>query len=135
MGNCWDFDGNQRHPPSMDAWSKIKLGLLNPTILTESGYYSIEAIHETPQVNQITEGFPAGEYLLIKNRQPEGCDKILPQSGLVIWHVDEKAPFENQEMPGQAGWPATGNTTKLRWYKRTGNISWRGEGYGDETDV
>lgn len=40
-------------------------------------------------VYRISRGFPAGEYLLIENRQPSGYDALLPRGGIAIYHIDE----------------------------------------------
>jgi M6 family metalloprotease-like protein len=55
MANSWGFDGTQRTPPLMDAWSKIKLGWMQPTPITASGVYTINAAASTPQVFMITQ--------------------------------------------------------------------------------
>jgi M6 family metalloprotease-like protein len=38
------------------------------------------------------------EYFLIENRQKTGRDKMLPDSGIAIWHVDEKGSNDNEQM-------------------------------------
>ena len=136
MGNCWGFDSSQLHPPIMDPWSKILLGWLKPTTLSQSGRYSIRAVLNTPEVYMIAEGFPPGEYLLIENRQPQGFDSDLPQGGLVIWHVDELASYNTEGFPGQSGWPGNANHYKVAVLQADGlyNLE-RGEGYGDGGDV
>lgn len=135
MGNCWGFDGNQLHPPLMDPWSKQKLGWITPTVLTASGKYFIEAVHITGQVYQIKQGFPRGEYLLIENRQPNAMES-LPQGGLAIWHIDEKATFEDEGFPGQVGWPENGKHYKVALLQADGEFHLeRGKGYGDGGDV
>lgn len=135
MGNCWGFDGSQLHPPLMDPWSKQKLGWITPTVLTTSGKYNIDAVHNTGQVYQIKQGFPRGEYLLIENRQPNAMES-LPQGGLAIWHVDEKATFEEEGFPGQAGWPENGKHYKVALLQADGEFHLeRGKGYGDGGDV
>jgi hypothetical protein len=40
-------------------------------------------------VYRVSQGFPAGEYLLIENRQPVGFDAKMPRGGIAIYHVDE----------------------------------------------
>jgi M6 family metalloprotease-like protein len=68
MGNMWGQDNTQYHPGLMSAWSRIKLGWMEPTILDKPGTYSIQAAVEKPQAYKITQGFPPGEYLLVENR-------------------------------------------------------------------
>lgn len=61
------------------------------------------------QIFKITAGFPAGEYLLIENRQAQGFDaKIGSGAGLAIYHIDDKAGYNTQGWPGQTGWPTNG---------------------------
>lgn len=108
MSNCWGFDGSQLYPPSFSAWSKIQLGWVLPRVITESGVYEIPAVIKRPVVLVIQKGFPAGEYLLIENRQPLGFDSKIPQGGLAIWHIDEKAGISTEGFPGQISWPHNG---------------------------
>lgn len=136
MGNCWGFDQSQRHPPPLDAWSKMFLGWVQPTVLTESGRYTIRAIVDQPEMYIIKEGFPQGEYLIIENRQPIGFDSILPQGGLLIWHVDERASYDTEGFPGQQGWPDNGNHYKVALLQADGlyNLE-KGDNTGDAGDV
>lgn len=135
MGNCWGFDGSQLHPPLMDPWSKKQLGWITPTIISTSGEYYIDAVHNTGQVYQIDQGFPRGEYLLIENRQPNVMES-LPQGGLAIWHIDERASFEEEGFPGQPGWPENGKHYKVSLLQADGAYHLeRGEGYGDGSEV
>lgn len=136
MGNCWGFDQSQRHPPPLDAWSKMLLGWVQPTILSESGRYTIRAILDHPEIFIIKAGLPKGEYLMIENRQPKGFDNILPQGGLLVWHVDEKASYNTEGYPGQPGWPNNGNHYKVSLLQADGLYNMeKGENTGDAGDV
>mmetsp|Transcript_58048 Transcript_58048/g.141879 ORF Transcript_58048/g.141879 Transcript_58048/m.141879 type:complete len:840 (-) Transcript_58048:61-2580(-) len=112
MGNAWGFDGSQNFPPHLSAWSKLQLGWLDAVEPTE-GRNLVEASEiqspTLPQVYKITRDFPDGEYLLIENRQPLGFDGRMPQGGLVIWHIDEKAGLHQEGSPSQPSWPQNGN--------------------------
>eukprot|EP00529_Nitzschia_sp_RCC80_P017969 CAMPEP_0113493578 /NCGR_PEP_ID=MMETSP0014_2-20120614/28663_1 /TAXON_ID=2857 /ORGANISM="Nitzschia sp." /LENGTH=820 /DNA_ID=CAMNT_0000387443 /DNA_START=589 /DNA_END=3048 /DNA_ORIENTATION=+ /assembly_acc=CAM_ASM_000159 len=112
MGNAWGFDGSQNFPPHLSAWSKLQLGWLDSVEPTE-GRNLVEASEiqspTLPQVYKITRDFPDGEYLLIENRQPLGFDGRMPQGGLVIWHIDEKAGLHQEGSPSQPSWPQNGN--------------------------
>lgn len=113
------FDGSQRYPSHLSAWCKIQLGWVKPIEIAKSGEYRIHAVERTPEVFKITHGFPAGEYLLIENRQPIGFDQNIPagvggRGGLAIWHIDESKE-DNSEPghPGIDGWPEDGRHFKL----------------------
>lgn len=113
MANSWGFDFSQRHPPHFSAWCKQQLGWVTPTVIT-NGTYNAPRVAETPTLFRINQGYPAGEYLLIENRQPFGFENNMPQGGLCIWHIDENKANNNAEgFPGQAGWPANGNHYKI----------------------
>ncbi len=108
MANSWGFDGSQLYPPHLSPWSKIRLGWLTPTEISQAGTFALPAVQHTPTVFKITSGFPDGEYLLIENRQPLGFDGDMPQGGLLVWHIDEQADYDTQGFPGQPGWPENG---------------------------
>lgn len=81
-------------PTSFDAWSKLMLGFVEPTVATKSGEYTVNSI-ETNKYNVIkvpTEN--PDQYFLVENRQFEGYDSGLRnyvnQGGVAIWHIDEK---------------------------------------------
>jgi M6 family metalloprotease-like protein len=123
MANSWGSDGEQTSPPYMSAWAKLIMGWVTPVEATP-GLNIIEAaaIQDPfhPQVYIIKDGFPEGEFLLIENRQPLGFDRLLPQGGLAIWHIDygtngqysQYNIFQSQSTEGhplQEGWPENGN--------------------------
>jgi hypothetical protein len=119
MGNAWGWDGTQYYPPHMSAWSKLALGWTTAVKPVE-GINTIEATQVSNptygQVYWIQHGFPEGEFLLIENRQRIGYDKHLPQTGLLIWHVDYglgtpsdfRKSLNTEGFPGQEGWPKNG---------------------------
>jgi M6 family metalloprotease-like protein len=123
MANSWGFDGSQRRPPHPSAWCKKELGWVTPTILSAPGVYQARNAENNQEIYQLNDGFPAGEYLLIENRQPLGHDVGIPagiggRGGLAIWHVDEAQPgrgnFDVEPgFPGQAGWPTNGKHYKV----------------------
>lgn len=105
MANSWGFTGNQMYPPHLSAWSKAFLNFVQPTLITASGDYTVLASETNPSVYKITAGFPAGEYLLIENREAVGFDAQIPGTGgLAIYHIDESAAdWYTQGWPAQAG--------------------------------
>ncbi len=113
MANSWGFDGTQLHPPHLSAWCKSQLGWVTPTVINP-GTFSAPQVETTPTVFRIDAGYPAGEYLLVENRQKVGFENNLPQGGLAIWHIDETKSNNKQEgFPGQAGWPGNNNHYKI----------------------
>lgn len=107
MANPWGFDGSQLYPPHFSPWSKIKLGWITPTVIDNDGVYSLNASELNAEVFRVDQNFLSGEYLLIENRQPAGFDSDMPQGGLAIWHIDERAGY-TEGYPGQVGWPNNG---------------------------
>src|SRR3990172_6837916 len=87
-------------PAHFSAWSKVKLGWVQPNSVTSA--LLGQAIDQTetrtpggaiPQVFKLpiqTTGLE--EYFVIENRQQVGFDRGLPGAGLLIWHIDEAIP-------------------------------------------
>lgn len=136
MGNAWGFDFSQEYPPIMSPYNKIKLGWLEPIVISESKKYTIPSSADNPIVYKIEEGFPEGEYLLIENRQPKLHDQKMPQGGILIWHVDEKADTEREGFPDQIGWPQNGNHYKVALLQADGGYDLeQGNDHGDSKDA
>ena len=112
MGSAWGFGADQFHPPMMCPWSRIQVGWLQPRRIVHSGLYYIEASAVQGDVYRIDLGKEddksGTEYLLIENRQPLSFDSLLPQGGLAIWHIDERAQNGDPGHPLQSGWPQNG---------------------------
>jgi len=135
MSNSWGFDGSQKYPPIMSAWSKVKLGWVEPKVITRSGQYAIQASYEQPDVYKVEAGYPDGEYLLIENRQAGGFDFKVPSGGLAIWHIDESAD-NNSGYPGQSEWPLNGRHYAVSLVQADGRYDLeRGRGSGDAGDL
>ena len=88
MANARGFDGTQYYPPMMSAWSKVKLGWVTPTIITQSGTYIARQGCEFPFVFMITNNFFPGEYFLIENHKSCKYDAKIPGPGLSFFHID-----------------------------------------------
>jgi M6 family metalloprotease-like protein len=136
MANSWGFDHTQFHPPHFSAWCKIQLGWVTPTVIS-SGNFTAPQVETTPKIFKITTGYPAGEYLLVENRQPYGFENAMPQGGLCIWHIDEaKSNNQSEGYPGQAGWPGNNNHYKVALLQADGNYDMeRDSGRGDSGDA
>lgn len=101
-------------PPHLSAWCKVTLGWIVPGVPVSRGTYSLAQVETSPAVIKITKGFPAGEYLLIENREPVGLDAAMPQGGIAVWHIDETMSNNKAEgYPTQYGWPQNGKHYKV----------------------
>lgn len=100
MANSWGFTGNQRCIPHFSAWSKIRMGWSEPTVLNASGDYDIDQVETNNQIIRIDHNYPDGEYLLVENRQPAGTETCMPQGGLIVYHIDEQTGYNTQGYPG-----------------------------------
>ncbi len=94
------YGGDQRnaHKPShMSAWCKIKLGWVVPINVTESYQnFSILPAENNPVVYRLwKDGSQNSQYFLIENRQKIGFDVSIIESGLLIYHVDDQIPVQN----------------------------------------
>ncbi|MFH1687144.1 MAG: M6 family metalloprotease domain-containing protein [bacterium] len=78
-------------PAHLCAWSKTKIGILDPTNPTHNlSAVTIENVEENAVAYRLWQaGADSQEYFLIENRQKVGYDAYLPGSGLLIWHIDE----------------------------------------------
>lgn len=84
-------------PSHYGAYTMVKAGFVEPTILEKSGVYTINSagtgkynVYKIPTKNP-------KEYFLIENRQFDGfdnglrfADKSLKKAGIAIWHVNEE---------------------------------------------
>ena len=96
---------NGSSPSHFDAWSKIFLGFVSPTVPTyDQTGVSIPQVETNASIYKLwTNGSPASEYFLMENRQQTGYDSYIPSSGILIWHVDDTQPNNTSEW-----WPASG---------------------------
>jgi M6 family metalloprotease-like protein len=94
----------------MSSYIKSLTEWIVPIEIQNDGTYTIRALNNYGDAYKISKGFPAGEYLLIENRNPEGYDSGLPGAGLLIYHIDENMAQQNRTgFPSQSGWPGNGN--------------------------
>lgn len=90
----WLNNGNT--PSHLCAWSKIQLGWIKPVDLMIEGYYTINPVenyNDTAYKFSISDE----EYFLIEFRKKTGYDSYLPGEGLLIWHIDDNQPNNNNE--------------------------------------
>jgi len=88
----WDLmatggQNKQSSPAHLTAWSKARMGWLEPQIASAPGRYEFRPVEEFPDAIRID--IRNGEYFLIENRQPIGSDVNLRGTGLAIYHITE----------------------------------------------
>lgn len=98
-------------PSHFDAWSKIKLGFATPqTISTSPTTVNFPNVEQNPTIYKLwKDNIFGSEYFLVENRQKIGYDTPLPNSGLLIWHIDEAKPDNRKEW-----WPGKPNDLHLK---------------------
>ncbi len=88
----WGADGQTpERPVHMCAWSKMAMGWIVPTVVTDNMVgVSIPQVETNARIFGLwTNGVQGSEYFLVENRQPTGFDQDLPAGGLAVWHIDE----------------------------------------------
>ena len=89
LGNAGD------KPSHFSAWSKVKLGWVNPIEIISGSYTLIPVINDGMIYKIIGSSYnnnPTGfnsEYFLLENRQQIGFDTEIPGDGMLIFHIDE----------------------------------------------
>jgi M6 family metalloprotease-like protein len=98
------FSGNS--PAHMDAWSKYRLGLLEPKEIISLENLSLPpAAKEAVAYKMVVPNSGGKEYFLFENRQPIGFDQGLLRfgtHGLAIYHVDDTVFTRNYWRPNEA---------------------------------
>jgi immune inhibitor A len=96
-GGSWG--GGGARPVHFDAWSKCELGWVVPLELSVNlDNEQIDAVEFNPDIYKLFSlGIPDTEYFLVENRRRMLFDQSLPGDGLVIFHVDEAAPNNNDQ--------------------------------------
>ncbi len=139
---AWGFGGDQLRPSHFGAWGKVKLGWVD-AIDARPGTLTLPAVETSPTIYRLQSGYPAGEYLLLENRQPAGIETQLPAPGLAVWHIDDKrgvVPLNNvntrEGFPAQAGWPTNGNHYRVALLQADGAYGLeRSFDSGDDSDM
>jgi immune inhibitor A len=107
---CWNGPtGNGDSPAHPDAWCKIQLGWITPTVVSSNlTAASIPQVETNAAVYKLSiPSLPSTQYFLVENRRTVGSDTYLPGSGLCIYHVDEtQGTNDNEWYPGHT---ASGN--------------------------
>src|SRR4030067_456202 len=112
MGSgSWNGNPRGTSPSHFSAWSKEKLGWLTPIegtvpLLTpqippgqNTPPQQTPAVENPSRAYRLTVKTASGgdEYFLVENRQRTGYDAALPGDGLLIWHIDDSVPNNDNE--------------------------------------
>lgn len=93
----WNNGGLTPAHPS--AWCKCQQGWVTTINQTANqNNVAIEDVKSGYKVHRLWKDGTAGnEYFLVENRQKVLYDKYLPNSGLLIWHIDDSTPNNTNE--------------------------------------
>jgi len=97
----WDpmschFYKREAPPPGLSSWTKLRLGWLDPAkvkvVLPGQEAEVLLGPLEDGSSKVLAVKIPVSEttYYLIENRQPIGFDAVLPGSGVLIMHADDR---------------------------------------------
>jgi M6 family metalloprotease-like protein len=90
-----------RRPVQFDAWCKARLGWIEPEILPWNDRFALPSVESSGRALKLWHPDSVGnEYFLVEYRDRSGFDGVLPQAGLLVYHVDEA--MENNDHPW---WP------------------------------
>ena len=102
---CWlGPNGLGSSPSHPCAFNRIKMGFAESIIVeADISEQQIEQVETSGNIYRLwTGGNISNEYFLVENRQPVGFDSYLPESGLMIWHIDENMTSNDYEWyPGK----------------------------------
>lgn len=91
----WGGDNDSpQYPTHMGAWSKAKLGWIEPVNVAPPitpQWLGIPAVEVQPLAVKLRYGLGTigDQYLLIENREGFGFDASIRAPGLLVWHVDD----------------------------------------------
>jgi hypothetical protein len=96
-GGSWG--GGGAIPVHFDAWCKVTLGWVVPTTLNENlTHEQIDAVEYNQDIYQLYSlGVFDPQYFLVENRRRQLFDVSLPGEGLLIYHIDEAQPDNNDQ--------------------------------------
>jgi immune inhibitor A len=118
------FSGNS--PAHLDAWSKYRLGFIDPVEISEFETISLPPVEQEPLVYKMAVPNSGGkEYFLFENRQQVGFDLGFSRRGeelhgLAIYHIDDTVLNRNY-------WNANEAENWLEYRFTLGILAWNGE--------
>jgi M6 family metalloprotease-like protein len=83
----WNGSPSGSRPAHMNAYDKIRLHWVTPTLLTSDASITLKDIKAYPTIYRYNTTTP-NEYFLLENRQQTGFNASVPGHGLMIYHVD-----------------------------------------------
>jgi len=86
----WGTSGSSPwYPSAMNAWCKAEMGWSN-VIELSSGQtdVTLEQSYSNNSIYKVDNPNDNSEYWLIENRQKRGTDNLMPQPGILFWHID-----------------------------------------------
>ena len=102
-GNYLTYD-NQINPAHFDAWSKVRLGWVEPVEvdLTQVARYTLTPVESGGDILKFTivdRGGDSDEVIYVEYRDTASglFDRGLPDDGLLVWHVDESIETNEDE--------------------------------------
>lgn len=127
-------------PGHLSIWSKVLAEWATPSVITQSGEFTLQASEVSDEAFKIYLSEPndkKAEYLLIENRQPLGFDINIWSSGLAIYHIDDAARLQKKlGYPGQPGWPENDNHYQVAVLAKDGQYDLeKGNNVGDAGDL
>ena len=86
----WGTTGNTPwYPSAMTAWSKTEMGWSNVIeINSAQTNVELEQSYTNNTIYRVDNPEDNSEYWLIENRQKRGTDKLMPEPGMLFWHID-----------------------------------------------
>ncbi|BBC36128.1 hypothetical protein SGFS_074220 [Streptomyces graminofaciens] len=119
-GGSWGGGGDIPTHPS--AWCKVQQGWAKAVNVTNDTTLSIPDVKSGFEAHRLwTDGLPGNEYFLVENRQRTGYDTSLPESGLLIWHVDEGQQDNSNENHFMVGLVQADDQRDLEWGTNRGD--------------
>lgn len=97
-GGSWNGTlGNS--PAYPDAWCRIRMGVVTPTVITGSqlGATIPRAEDNAVVFKLVPTGGNGNQYALVENRQQTSYDASLPSNGLLIYHIDDGVYGNNSQ--------------------------------------
>ncbi|WP_052185713.1 M6 family metalloprotease domain-containing protein [Streptomyces purpureus] len=116
------WGGGGERPTHPSAWCKVNQGWATTKVVTTSGNESFPDVKSSRTVHRLWKNGAGGsEYFLIENRQRTGYDASLPGEGLLIWHIDENQPKNNDENHYKVGLVQADNKRDLELARNRGD--------------